>query len=121
MKNYVQSGNTMTWTNDTGAAVASGDVVVVGNQIGVASVDIADGDAGELSMSGVYELPKATGAAITAGDAVVWDASAGGFAPSSITPATGDVSGACTAWAPAALSATTAMVKINTGVGTVAA
>jgi predicted RecA/RadA family phage recombinase len=46
-KNYIQPGNTITWTNEdvTGAVdVASGDGVVAGSLFGVAQGDIAIGD-----------------------------------------------------------------------------
>ncbi|KJS36674.1 MAG: hypothetical protein VR70_13805 [Rhodospirillaceae bacterium BRH_c57] len=121
MKNFVQKGEAVAYTNGTGAAIASGDAVVIGGQIGVAAVDIADGATGTVSMEGVYSLPKTAGAAIALGDAAIWDVSAGAFVPSSATPATGDVSKAVVAWVAAASADTTVMVKINVGVGTVAA
>ncbi|MHC8493428.1 capsid cement protein [Thalassospira sp. SM2505] len=120
MKNFVQHGATMHWTNGTGSDVSSGDVVVVGNQVFIAITDIADGSSGDLSSEGVYTVPKTAGAAITQGDAAIYDVSAGAFVPSSATPATGDVSGAVTCWVAAASGDTSVAVKINTGVGSVA-
>jgi len=60
--NNVQRGNQMTWNNSTGADVASGDAVPVGSRIGVALVNIPDGETGELAMGEVWELPKGAGA-----------------------------------------------------------
>jgi predicted RecA/RadA family phage recombinase len=120
MKNFRYEGRSLTWTNDTGADVSSGDVVVVGSQIGVAAVDIADGASGTVVMEGVFALPKVSAAVIAQGESVIWDASEGACEDDQATPATGDVSGACTAWEDAAATTTTVLVKINTGVGTVA-
>lgn len=72
-QNRVQPGKTIYWTNSTGAAVVSGQVVVVGTLIGVALSDIAAGAAGDVAMEEVYALPKATGI-ITQGARVYWDA-----------------------------------------------
>lgn len=120
MKNLMQHGETMPWTNGTGSAVSFGDVVVVGKQVGIAITDIANGASGDLAMEGVFSLPKTSGSAITQGDDAIFDVSAGEFVPSSATPATGDVSGAVTCWIAAASADTTVAVKINTGIGTVA-
>jgi len=43
---FVNDGNKVVWTNGTGSDVSSGDVVVISNIIGVAEVDIADGESG---------------------------------------------------------------------------
>lgn len=71
---YKQPGDVITWTNSTGSAVASGDVVQVGHQqLGVALVDIASTAAGAVALEGVFSLTKTTGA-ITQGAKVWWDA-----------------------------------------------
>jgi len=51
------------------SAVSAGDVVVQGDLIGVAKLDIAANVLGALAVDGVFDLPKATGGgtAITAG------------------------------------------------------
>jgi predicted RecA/RadA family phage recombinase len=80
MKNYIQPGNEITWTNEdvTGAVdVASGAGVVAGSLFGVAAVDIAVGDTGTLSLEGVYELPKVSAQAWTFGERIYWDAADG--------------------------------------------
>ena len=119
MINYVQPGSRLTWTNG-GFAVTSGAVVVVGNLIGIATGDIGAGATGELAMDGVFTVPKVSGAVIAVGEKVMWDASAGAFDDSAASPATGDVTVCCVAWAAAGNGDTTLPVKINVGVGTVA-
>lgn len=118
-KNHIQPGDSLTYANGTGSAVQSGDVVVVGTQIGVALVDIADGASGAVGVSGVWELPKVAAAVIAQGEAVLWDVSAGAFDDAAAVPAAGDVKGACVAWEAAGNGATVVRVKLNVGVGTV--
>ncbi len=71
-KNYIQKGEVMPWTV-TGAAITSGQVVVLGSVIGISLGDYAVGDVAEIALCGVFEVPKATGA-ITQGAPVYWDA-----------------------------------------------
>jgi predicted RecA/RadA family phage recombinase len=118
--NYVYEGKTLNYTN-TGAAIASGAVVVVGNIIGIAQGDIAaTSGTGVLAIEEVWTVPKVSGAVIAAGEKVLWDVSAGAFDDSLATPATGDVSNCCVAMEAAGNGVTTIEVKINVGVGTVA-
>ena len=58
-----------------GAAVAAGDVVVQGDLVCVAKVDIPANALGALAVAGVFDFPKATGAstAIAVGKKVYWD------------------------------------------------
>ena len=58
-----------------GADVSAGDVIVQGDLVGVASLDIKAGVLGALAVTGVFDFPKATGAstAIAAGVSVYWD------------------------------------------------
>lgn len=117
--NYVEKGDTLEYSN-TGAAISSGDVVVVGQQIGIALTDIAaTTGVGTLAMEGVFTVPKVSAAVIAQGESVIWDASAGAFDDNLATPAAGDVSNACTAWEAKGASTTTIAVKLNTGKGTV--
>jgi predicted RecA/RadA family phage recombinase len=73
---YKQSEDTVDYA--PAADVAAGDVVVQGELVGVASREIKAGALGALTVSGVFDFPKATGAgtAITAGARVFWDAAA---------------------------------------------
>lgn len=74
---HVQKGDIITWTNGTGANVASGAVVIIGSLVAVALVDIANGAAGSVAISEVWSLEKNTSLAIAAGDALYWDVADG--------------------------------------------
>ena len=58
--------------------VAAGDVVVVGDLVGIAQNNVAAGETGAMAVTGVYELPKesAAGSAIAAGAKAYWDETA---------------------------------------------
>lgn len=73
---FVHQGDQIDYT--PGADVAAGDVVVLADLIGVAKTPIALGALGALAVTGVFDLPKATGAgsAIAAGATVYWDPTA---------------------------------------------
>lgn len=75
-KNYVQVGGVWDHT-PSGAAVASGDVVVMEDTVGVAITDIADGDTGAIQVCDVFTLAKATGTAIGQGKKVYWNSTDG--------------------------------------------
>lgn len=106
-KNYVEDGNTMDWTNNTGEAVASGDPVPVGALLGVAHSDIADGEDGVLHMTGVIALAKDEAETWSAGDKLYFDAGTGlvGAAESDVL--------AGTAWADAETGDTDAPVRLG--------
>lgn len=122
--NYVQDGSVIQWTNG-GSAVSSGDVVVIGSNgdaiLGVALVDIANGETGSVQIEGVFDLPKVDAAVIAQGEYVIWDSSAGKFDDNAATPASGDVSDGAIAWED--LGATTSeniKVKLTGRPGTLA-
>ena len=115
--NYIQAGNVVDYT--AGADITSGSVVVMGNLIGVAITDIANGETGPVQIDGVFELPKVTAAVIGAGETVMWDVSAGKFDDNQATPAAGDLTNGCVAVAAGENGDTTVMVKINVGASTV--
>lgn len=118
--NYVQPGKVITWTNATGSAVESGDVVVVGQILGVVLVDVANGASGEVAIDGVYDVPKVSAAVIAQGESLTWDVSAGAFDDNAATPATGDVTGApAVAYEAAGDGVTTIAVKFTGTPGTV--
>jgi len=73
MATFVHDGNSIDYTPV--AAVAAGDVVVQGELVGVAKVDIPANALGALAVTGVFDFPKATGVgtAITVGVNVYWD------------------------------------------------
>ena len=70
---YVQEGESIDYT--PGANVASGDVVVQGELVGVAKLDIVSGKLGALAVAGVFDFAKATGGgtAIAIGANVYWN------------------------------------------------
>jgi len=68
---YSHIGNTIDYT--PASDVEAGQVVVVGNLVGVASRPIASGELGAIAVRGVFDVVKAN-VAISAGDAVYWDA-----------------------------------------------
>lgn len=115
-KNYIKEGEVITWTNGTGSAVAAGAVVAIGQILGVALVDIANGASGAVQLEGVFTAPKVSGAVIAAGESLVWDVSAGAFDDNAATPATGDISGAAAFAFEAAGNGVTTLKVCFTGV-----
>ena len=76
-KNHIQEGDVLDYVN-TGSAIASGDVVVLGsNKIGVALGDIAAGATGSVAVEEVYLLPKTAGVAMVQGAKAYWDSTPG--------------------------------------------
>lgn len=113
---YTQKGDVLTYENGSGSDISANDIVVMGDTVGIALVDIADGEEGSVAIAGVYEVAKAAGTAWSQGDVVDWDASAEAF-DIGITPATGDVSGCGIAAAGAADADTTGYVLLTPGTG----
>ena len=72
MATFVHDGNSVDYT--PGSAVTAGAVVVQGELVGVAKVDIPAGTLGALAVAGVFDFPKATGSGITVGALCYWDA-----------------------------------------------
>lgn len=118
--NYIQDGQVIDYAN-AGAAIASGDVVVVGNRIGVALVDIAaTTGTGAVGFWGVFSLPAVNGAAFVQGETVVYDVSASEFDDSAATPAAGDITLGATAWETKTAGASdTVMIALSGAIGTV--
>ena len=113
--NYVSDGNVIQWTNGTGSAVSSGDLVVAGHTLGVALVDIANGASGSVAVEGVFTVPKVSAAVFTQGEKLIYDVSAGAFDDSAATPASGDITGGAVAWIAGANAETTCTVKLTPG------
>lgn len=72
MKNFVQNGDII-HVVISGSAVVSGQVLKIGNVIGVATKDGAIGDTVAFSVSGVYSLVKVTTDVVTQGALMYWD------------------------------------------------
>ena len=105
MKNFIQSGNVLTFT--AAASVASGDGVLQGALFGVASTDAETGEDFEAALTGVFELPKASGA-LTQGQKAYWSTSNGNVTG---TASGNTLIGAVTV--AAADAATTVRVRLN--------
>ena len=56
--------------------MAAGDVIVLGEMVAVAKLDIKAGTRGALHVSGVFDFPKATGSTnvFVAGTTLYWNA-----------------------------------------------
>lgn len=72
MKNYVDSGDTVTLTAP--AAVASGAGVLIGSLFGVAQNAAENGASLVIVTKGVFDLTKVGSQAWTVGAKVYWDA-----------------------------------------------
>lgn len=72
MKNFVQVGSTL--TIPAPAAVASGDVLVIGDLHGIVAGDAAEDEPCDLVVVGVFTLPKVGADSFAVGDPVYWDA-----------------------------------------------
>ncbi|HXH23223.1 MAG TPA: DUF2190 family protein [Dehalococcoidia bacterium] len=70
---FVHEGASIDYT--PAADVAAGDVVVQGDLVGVAKLDIKANKLGALAVEGVFDFAKATGVgtALAAGTTVYWD------------------------------------------------
>src|SRR3954453_15661154 len=76
MRNFVQPGNVLTAVAPTGG-VSSGDGLLVGAALfGVCAYDALEAAEVEVSIEGVYNLPKPAGV-IAQGTILYWDAGAG--------------------------------------------
>lgn len=110
---YLERGERQTYSN-TGSAITAGDVVPLATgtsgTIGIAVADIAaTTGSGEVEKRGIFEMPKATGEAMTIDQVVYWDDTNGyvtGTSTSTFTRA-GRV------FAAAGSAATTVYVAIN--------
>jgi len=120
MNNFIQPGVTRDWVNGSGSAVVSGEVVVVGQQLAVACVDIASTATGSVQFTGVFQVPKVSAAVILDGEMVMYDASAAAFDDNAASPATGDVTNAATAVGAWAATTVTMNIMLADRLGTVA-
>jgi predicted RecA/RadA family phage recombinase len=73
MTNYIQPGNNITVPAPVGG-VTSGQLVVIGSLIGVASTTQAAGVNVEIATSGVFDLPAKPTDEVAVGDLLYWDA-----------------------------------------------
>jgi predicted RecA/RadA family phage recombinase len=108
--NYVGEGKVIDYT--AGGTISAGDVVVAGDTVGIALVDMVSGDVGAVAIEGVFTVAKTAGTAWAQGDAIGWDASASEFHKDP-TLAAGDVALCGIAVVAAASAATTASLKLT--------
>lgn len=108
MKNYIEQGKTIDY-NVVDAGVTSGEMVVVGDIVGVAVTNGAIGDTITLATDGVFELPKGSGAILQGKKAFV-----------NVTEGVKTIIGTATGntfigyvWATAAAADTTVAVKLS--------
>lgn len=76
MKNFIQDGSRVVWTNNTGSTVTSGSPVIVNGRTAVACGDILNGASGTLCTMGVHRFAKETGKTFAQFAEVYWDATA---------------------------------------------
>jgi len=110
MQNYIQPGNNITVAAPVGG-VTSGQLVVIGALIGVASTTQAAGANVEIVTGGVFEIPKVAADDIGVGDKLYWDA-----AQSKLTKAAGTGSKPLVGVAVKAAGAAVATVYCKLGV-----
>lgn len=72
MRNFIQPGNTI--TIPAGANYASGEVVVAGELVGIASGAAVSGSTVDVSLVGVYSVAKVSANTFSVGSAVHYDA-----------------------------------------------
>lgn len=73
---FIQTGDAVDYI--PGADVKAGDVVVQGELVGVAKLDIQTGKLGALAVRGLFDFPKASGdGGIAAGARCYWDVAEG--------------------------------------------
>lgn len=75
MKNYIEAGDTLTVPAPSGGVV-SGDIVIIGTLIGIATTTAAVGVNVAVKISGVFELAKVSAQAWTIGAPIYWDGTA---------------------------------------------
>jgi len=117
--NHTRDGDSVLYSN-SGSAISSGDVVIIGNLIGVALEDIAaTTGTGWVAIGKAHNVVKATGAVIAQGENVIWDVSAGNLDDDAATPATGDISKGAVALEAAGSGVLVVEVLLMPGSGTV--
>lgn len=115
--NYKGVGNTIQYAN-TGTAKTSGQVVIVGQLVGIAETDIAaTTGVGTVNIEGEYEVACNSADVITVGMLLDWDASASEFVDAIGSAASGDNENGVVAVTAAGSGVTTVKVKLLPGNG----
>ena len=118
---YKQTGEFIDYTNSTGSQINVDSVVVIGSNgdalLGVAMVDIPNGETGAVAIHGVFKkMPKVSAAVIAMGETLTWDVSASAFDDNAATAAAGDVTGPCAVAMESAGNGATEIEVLFTGV-----
>lgn len=74
MRNYRNDGRRISYQNE-GSLIRSGSVVVIGQRVGIADVDIPSNEAGEVLLEGTYEIAADDSEVFGQGAPVYWDES----------------------------------------------
>lgn len=115
--NYKGVGNTIQYSN-TGTAISSGDVVIVGSLVGIAETDIAaTTGVGTVNIEGEYEVACNSADVISVGQVLDWDASASEFVDAIGSAASGDNENGVVAVSAAGAGVTLVRVKLLPGNG----
>lgn len=107
MKNYLARGDSCTVPAPSGGTI-SGNAYLIGALFGIAGSTVAEGAPVVLDTTGVFRIAKATGGALTVGQAAFWDNTAKKITG---TAAGNTLVGA--ALEEAGSDATTAVVRLN--------
>lgn len=59
---YVQEGNSLDYRNVGSEKIEAGDIISLTTRVGVAGTDMEVGSLGSVVVTGVFSMPKATGA-----------------------------------------------------------
>jgi predicted RecA/RadA family phage recombinase len=105
MKNFVQNGEVITIT--AGAAITSGDPVLIGSLVGIAQTSVASGESLACKLEGVFTCKKKSTDTPAQGDKLYWDNTNKEFT----TTASGNTL-AGNAWAAAASGVTTVQIRL---------
>lgn len=113
MNSYKQPGEIMDFVNSTGGAIAVDTLIRISDRVGVACVDIANGETGSVQVSGVCEVAKLSSDVVAQGDSLYFDE---GDARVTLSDGGGGSGGntlAGYAFAGAGNGATTVLLKLN--------
>lgn len=65
--NFVHEDGTVVWTNDSGTAVNSGELIDIGERFGIALADIATNTHGTVATRGIFSLARGVTSAVSQG------------------------------------------------------
>jgi predicted RecA/RadA family phage recombinase len=115
-RTFRQPGAVLNWVNGSGAPVVSGEAIALADIVAIAQVDIPIAGEGAISIEGVHQVPKASGAAWAVGQKIHFNSDTGNFTHTSPTEG---VDNCGVAVEVAASGATVGFVKLTPGTGTV--